>query len=436
MRRSVVAAAVAVIALLAPALPVPTPVAAAPPPWFVDEASLPFTALPGARAMWGVHAQAGYRIEVPANWNGDVVMYAHGYRGTGPALTVSNPPIRTHLTEQGYAWAASSFRANGYVPGTGAQDTHRLLELFGSLVGEPDRVYMTGTSMGGHVTGVAIEQWPDDFDGAQPECGVMGANELFDYYLDAYLVAETVAGNVPEVPTPADYFTSPDGWPATRAALGPAFPVALNANGELYKDIIEQLTGGTRPTYDQGFAGANGGAFVFDFRAAGTGGGRSNVDTVYQFDGDPALTPEEKAFNDEIVRVGAAPQFVHPNGLGVMPQLDARSPDISGDIGIPVLSTHTLGELFVPFSMEQVYARRVAAHGDAALLVTRAIRDIRHCGFSQPERIRAFDDLVTWVETGEQPAGDAVLDRAAVAGSNFGCQFTTPQRPGLPACTP
>jgi hypothetical protein len=265
---------------------------------------------------------------------------------------------------------------------------------------------------------------------------VMGANELFDYYLDAYLVAETVAGNVPEVPTPADYFTSPDGWPATRAALGPAFPVALNANGELYKDIIEQLTGGTRPTYDQGFAGANGGAFVFDFRAAGTGGGRSNVDTVYQFDGDPALTPEEKAFNDEIVRVGAAPQFVHPNGLGVMPQLDARSPDISGDIGIPVLSTHTLGELFVPFSMEQVYARRVAAHGDAALLVTRAIRDIRHCGFSQPERIRAFDDLVTWVETGEQPAGDAVLDRAAVAGSNFGCQFTTPQRPGLPACTP
>src|SRR5215216_3107975 len=257
MRRSVVAAAVALIALLAPALPVPTPVAAAPPPWFVDEASLPFTALPGARAMWGVHAQAGYRIEVPANWNGDVVMYAHGYRGTGPALTVSNPPIRTHLIEQGYAWAASSFRANGYVPGTGAQDTHRLLELFGSLVGEPDRVYMTGTSMGGHVTGVAIEQWPDDFDGAQPECGVMGANELFDYYLDAYLVAETVAGNVPEVPTPADYFTSPDGWPATRAALGPAFPVALNANGELYKDIIEQLTGGTRPTYDQGFAGAN-----------------------------------------------------------------------------------------------------------------------------------------------------------------------------------
>ena len=55
-------------------------------PWFVDEAQLPFPQISGARALWGTYADAGYRIEVPANWNGDLVMYAHGYAGIGPAL--------------------------------------------------------------------------------------------------------------------------------------------------------------------------------------------------------------------------------------------------------------------------------------------------------------------------------------------------------------
>ncbi len=168
------------------------------PPSFVDESKLPFTPLADAQALWGVYAGAGYRIEVPANWNGDLVLYAHGYRGEGPELTVSNWPIRNHLVAEGYAWAASSYRANGYVPGTGAQDTHRLLQRFDALVGRPDRVYLTGSSMGGHVTGVAIEQWPQSFDGAQPGCGVMGDNELFDFFQDAYLVAETVVGDTPK----------------------------------------------------------------------------------------------------------------------------------------------------------------------------------------------------------------------------------------------
>ena len=34
----------------------------------------------------GVLNGAAYRVEVPANWNGKLVMYAHGYAGTGAAL--------------------------------------------------------------------------------------------------------------------------------------------------------------------------------------------------------------------------------------------------------------------------------------------------------------------------------------------------------------
>ena len=317
------------------------------------------------------------------------------------------------------------------MPGTGAQDTYRLMRRFSSLVGRPNRVYMTGTSMGGHVTGVAIERWPDAFDGAQPECGVMGGNELFDFYQDAYLLAETLVGDVPEVPRPADYFTNPNGWPSTRARLGTTFPTGLTPAGERYKAAVEQLTGGDRPTYDAGFAGPSGGAFIFNFGAAGTGPGRDNLDTVYQLDSDPALSAEEVALNETIVRIGPNPR----DRVERMPAIGLDSPEITGDITIPVLSTHTLGELFVPFHMEQVYAQRVADHGASDLLVTRAIRDINHCSFSMAERTRAFDDLVTWVETDTRPAGDDVLDRPTVAHPLFGCEFTDPDR-GLPASPP
>ncbi len=101
---------------------------------------------------------------------------------------------------------------------------------------------------------------------------------------------------------------------------------------------------------------------------------------------------------------------------------------------------HTLGELFVPFHMEQIYAERAAANGNADLLATRAIRDINHCGFfdestfSFPEIEAAFDDLVDWVQDGLPAAGDVVLDPAAVADPQFGCAFTLFDRPGLEPC--
>ena len=70
-----------------------------------DEATGEFAALPGIEAAryWGALDGAGYKIEVPKTWNGILVMYAHGYAGTGAALTVNPPSIRQYLIEHGYA---------------------------------------------------------------------------------------------------------------------------------------------------------------------------------------------------------------------------------------------------------------------------------------------------------------------------------------------
>jgi len=37
--------------------------------------------------------ESAYRVEVPKNWNGTLVMYAHGYVGTGNTVAVSNPRL-------------------------------------------------------------------------------------------------------------------------------------------------------------------------------------------------------------------------------------------------------------------------------------------------------------------------------------------------------
>jgi hypothetical protein len=104
-----------------------------------------------------------------------------------------------------------------------------------------------------------------------------------------------------------------------------------------------------------------------------------------------------------------------------------------------VLSMHDIGDLFVPFSMEQIYAQRVAAHGQSRLFVSRAIRGVGHCDFTQSELQAGFSDLVKWVRHGDKPAGDRVTDARVVASPNFGCRFTD-QTPGThpgfvaPAC--
>jgi hypothetical protein len=399
-----------------------------PPQYFVDETKLPFDALAGTvtTRLWGVQGGAGYRVEVPANWNGELVLYAHGFRGGGLELTVSNPPIRRYLIDHGYAWAASSYATNGYDVTQGVKDTHDLGTRFNGLVGNPSRVYFTGTSMGGHITGVAIEQYPNAYAGAMPMCGVMGDNKLFDYFVENHLIAHQLAGLDVPFPFPADYSTTI--VPQLRTLFGTPFPSTLTPLGQTYANVVENLSGGDRPMFDPGFRFApTGGNFLLAQGVSSAAGTRTNVDTVYQIDSDPALSAEELALNAGILRIDLDPQFRHKQGLAAVPAIAGRLP-------IPVLSMHTLGDLFVPFSMEQIYARRAAANGDADRLVTRAIRDINHCGFATSEMEHGFADLVKWVANGVKPAGDDILTPAVVANPNFGCQFSVPGHPLAPAC--
>ena len=94
------------------------------------------TAMAGTSRWAGVLGGAGYRVEVPANWNGKLVMYAHGYAGTGAAVGVDSPPIRRYLIQNGYAWAASSYSKNYYDVRAGVEDTNALALEFTKIAGD------------------------------------------------------------------------------------------------------------------------------------------------------------------------------------------------------------------------------------------------------------------------------------------------------------
>lgn len=209
MRRATIFAAVMTFAVVG-LVPAASAEGNGPPPkYFIDESKLPFTALPGATAYWGVHSGAGCRIEVPDNWNGSLVMWAHGFRGTGLELTTENHPLRTFLIPQGFAWASSSYSRNDYDITAGVQDTYALARLFNGLADKPDRVYLTGASMGGHITGVSIEQYRNFYDGAMAICGELGDFELFDYFLDFNATAQQLGTGSSVFPVdPATYITT------------------------------------------------------------------------------------------------------------------------------------------------------------------------------------------------------------------------------------
>lgn len=412
----------------------------------LDPEAMAFEALPGATAFHGVHegihGPAGYRIEVPDSWNGVLVMFAHGFRGTTAELRVTNPAIREHLIRNGYAWAASTYSANYYDVRAGIEDTNALALAFSEITGlpEPRKYYITGRSMGGHIAGAAVERETLErarnrvrYAGAVPMCGVMGDVELYAYFLAFNIAAHQLAG------------FPPAGFPITkhdellpeiqRALWLDGDRTQLTPQGERLKGVLMNLSGGPRPVFDDAFAGFLDQLFGYG-SIDGTANGITAVNIantasiVYQFDADPALSPAERAFNETVLRVHGDVEAANPlrdDGLRWIPRLH-------GQFDVPVVSVHTLGDLFVPFSMQQIYARRAARNGSDRWLVQRAIRAVGHCEFTVEEEAAAFDAMVRWEVEGIVPEGDDILDPESVAAPDFGCAFTTTTRRGLAPC--
>jgi pimeloyl-ACP methyl ester carboxylesterase len=415
-------AALLIVTAIAPAAgvgrPGITPVACPVQTWEPGDAT--FEALPGARAFFGAYDGGIYRIEIPAKWNGELMLSAHGFVSNagpqGSRLRVGNPAIREHLIEQGFAWAASSYRCNGYVPGMGLQDTMALVDLFRKFNGgtPPRRTYLTGGSMGGHVTLLGMHEFPTSFAGGLAMCPA--GPELFDYFTAVGAAAEVVTGITFNEPGSVQQDVQ-----KMTEILGQ--PPNLTEKGRQLASVEINISGGPRPFAVEGLSSR----FIANISGGALAGGTSasnravtNAHIKYTVDPDLGL-PSDKL--DAAVRRKPADKEVR-NPMGPYDELVP----FDGKIERPLLTMHGTGDLYVPIHLQQILNRAVVAAGKQNLLVQRIYRIPGHCGFSVAEQSKAFDDLVKWVREGARPEGDNIFGDLSDAGK----KFTSPLRPNDP----
>src|SRR5690349_1114737 len=90
----------------------------------------------------GIIDGAEFKIEIPPNWNGTLLLYSHPTVPAGsanPAVNAPDAAIAAWLLSSRFALAGSSFRSTGYAVVEAISDNLALLDHFESVVGKPKR---------------------------------------------------------------------------------------------------------------------------------------------------------------------------------------------------------------------------------------------------------------------------------------------------------
>lgn len=147
-------------------------------------AAAPTAALPGG-ARW--------TASVPANWNGTLLLWSHGYSPTLQPPEDAPKSVRDALLARGYALAGSSYVDAGWALESAVPEQFATIEAFAKAHGRPKRVIAWGMSMGGLVTTALAETAPRRIDGALAMCpSIGGAVGMMNMALDGAYAFKTL----------------------------------------------------------------------------------------------------------------------------------------------------------------------------------------------------------------------------------------------------
>jgi pimeloyl-ACP methyl ester carboxylesterase len=352
--------------------------------------------LDGPREIQGqIGPGALYAVSIPARWNGDLVVFAHGWMfPTDPVALPDIGPFRDGIHARGYGLALSSYSENGFAVRDGVLRTRQVRDLFIASFGQPRRTYLSSGSMGAQVIMRLAQENPQHYDGVLPMCGPVGGSQMeIDYLMNVrvlfdYFYPGVVPGDAVHVPAGLDFGT--DVVPAVVDAIlanpAPAFELAgvdqvdirYADLPELIESILTGLFFNTLPDFMGDLRERTHGHDYFD-----------NTRVVYTGSGNDA------ALNAGVDRFAAA-----PDALEFLRHW--YEPD--GNLTMPVLTVHTTRDPVVPRLHDAAFQAAVAAAAKSDLLVQRFIDVFGHCSEDWADDLTAFDDLRTWVENGIRPA--------------------------------
>jgi pimeloyl-ACP methyl ester carboxylesterase len=110
-----------------------------------------------------------FAIVLPAEWNGNLLLLAHGYVSKERPLSAtfdSTSASLAHLLDQGWMIASTSYRRNGLIIRDAIEDLNNLRDHIEANYGDPFLVILEGRSMGGLIVTLITENEPDRFQGA------------------------------------------------------------------------------------------------------------------------------------------------------------------------------------------------------------------------------------------------------------------------------
>ena len=144
---------------------------------------------------------APYAMMVPANFNGTVYLYSHGYRPNVPVpagipvlggYSVTNTPqpgpnatVIGALLAKGYGVVGSGFARQGWNADSAIKTNVELVGLFKKQFTKTTKVVAWGESLGGFITQALAEKHPDLFSAAAPMCMASDVGPLMTMAGDA-----------------------------------------------------------------------------------------------------------------------------------------------------------------------------------------------------------------------------------------------------------
>lgn len=337
-----------------------------------------------------------YRMVRPANWNGSLLIYAHGYISPDQpiALPAEAGLIVGLLAPQGFAVAYSSFSENGWDVKDGAQRTHQLLGLFTSNFGKPSNTYIAGASMGGLIAIKLAETYPKEYVGTLAACAVAaGTGPLFDYHANVRALFDVLYPGV--LPGSAGYL--PPGTDVNSQIVGPAL-VAMATNPAYvpaFAAIAQTpVPGATGPQLVEAIVTALVGN-AGDLSETLLTNGKPYFDNTHTAYSSTFLSPPFMQFvNSQVGRFSASPAALAALRQNYLP---------TGDIHTPMLMLSGNFDPVVPGFNQASYAAAASAAGTSDLLVQRFVNANGHCGFTPQDLGTAFGDLVLWAQFGIKP---------------------------------
>ncbi len=373
---------------------------------------------------------ATYEIQVPAQWNGTVFLYSHGYVVPGsanPAMDVGDPITGAWMLSHGYALAGSSYATTGWAIQQALTDQIATLNVFRQQVGRPTRTIAWGHSLGGIITAGLIQDDPGRFDAALPMCGVLsGGVATWNTGLDAEFAFRTLIDPsvaITNITNPVANLSAADAAAAAAqqtpqgrarlslvAALGdtPGWFTPLSpepAPNDYAAQEANQYEWGSQVTFP----------FAFALRAEleARAGGNFSWNTGVNYVQDLARSADAREVR-ALYKAAGLNLRQDLRTLNDTPRISADPAAVSyleryivfnGQLSMPVLTMHTTGDGLVVPENEQAYRQVVDSAGNGPLLRQIFVARAGHCAFTPAETIAAVKDLLHRLNTGHWGPG-------------------------------